>query len=149
MEWDGKGWDREWWDGIEGMRMGKDGMGKDGDGKGWGWESIWWDGVGFQLPISPHLHLVGTKDQLKVQPGVHTDVLREERKHHIVHPKEGDEEQCGLGQPPAERTTSAELNFDDLENLDGPGSSSVLLQGALHPPNNPDVGSCPYMYCCL
>ena len=97
MEWDGKGWGREWWDGIEGMRMGKDGMGKDGDGKGWGWESIWWDGVGFQLLISPHLHLVGTKDQLKVQPGVHTDVLREERKHHIVHPKEGDEEQCGAG----------------------------------------------------
>lgn len=131
------------------MGLGKDGMGKDGAGKGWGWESLWWDGVGFQLPISPRLHLVGTEDQLKVQPGIHTDVLREESKHHVVHPKEGDEEQRGLGQPPVERTTSAELNFNDFGDFGGPEPPFVLLQGDLRPPNNPGVGSCPHMYCCL
>lgn len=47
-------------------------------------------------------HLVGAEHQLKVEAGVHTHVPGEEGKHHVVHPKEGDEQQGGLGQPPVE-----------------------------------------------
>lgn len=65
---------------------------------GWDRMGTW----GFCLPISPSQYLVGAEDQLKVQPGIYTDVLRKERKHHVVHPEERDEEQRGLRQPPAE-----------------------------------------------
>lgn len=67
--------------------------------------TLGWDRMGtwgFCLPISPRVYLVGAEDQLEVQPGVHTDVLGEECKHHVVYPKERDEEQRGLRQPPAE-----------------------------------------------
>lgn len=57
---------------------------------------------GFCLPICPGLYLVGAENQLKVQTSIHTDVLGEEREHHVVHPEERDKEQRGLRQPPVE-----------------------------------------------
>lgn len=65
---------------------------------GWDRKGTW----GFSLPTSPTLYLVGAEDQLEVQPDVHTDVLGEERKHHVMNPKERDEQQRGLCQPPVE-----------------------------------------------
>lgn len=65
---------------------------------GCSWWDLGWEHGDFPCPS----HLVGAEHQLEVEPGVHAHVLGEERKHHVVHPKEGDEEQRGLGQPPVE-----------------------------------------------
>lgn len=46
-------------------------------------------------------HLEGAQTQLDEDPGLSSCVLREDGKHHVVHPEQGDEQQGGLGEPPA------------------------------------------------
>lgn len=47
------------------------------------------------------VHLEGAQTQLDEDPSLSSCVFREEAKHHVVHPEQGDEQQRGLGQPPA------------------------------------------------
>ena len=46
-------------------------------------------------------HLKGSQTQLDEDSGLCSRVFWQEGKHHVVHPKQRDQEQSGLGQPPA------------------------------------------------
>lgn len=131
----------------------------------------WWHLRGHHGDFSCPSHLVGAENQLEVEPGIHAHVLGEECKHHVVHPEEGDEEQRGLGQPPAEseRGLGAPTAPGDLPKIlvltpsrfSVKGSPWRLLRSlcsskegpsALGPRTpDPRVGTAlsPYMYCCL
>lgn len=45
-------------------------------------------------------YLERAKTELNEDPSLSSGVLRQEGKHHVVHPKQRDEKQSGLGQPP-------------------------------------------------
>lgn len=49
------------------------------------------------------VYLKGSQTQLNVKSGCYTCVLRQEGKYGVMHPKQRDEEQGGLGQPPKEK----------------------------------------------
>ncbi len=61
------------------------------------------------LPLSPYFNLYlccvfylkGSQTELDEDSGLCSRVFWQEGKHHIVHPKQWDEEQSGFGQPPA------------------------------------------------
>lgn len=46
-------------------------------------------------------YLKGSQAELYEDSGLCSGVFWQESKHHVVHPKQRDEEQSGFGQPPA------------------------------------------------
>lgn len=49
-------------------------------------------------------YLKWAEAQLQTQAQADVSVVRQEVKHHVMRPKQGDEEKCGLGQAPEEES---------------------------------------------
>lgn len=58
------------------------------------------------LLLSLYRYLIGAEDQFKVESCFNANVFREQGKHHIVNPKEGDEKQCGFCESPRKKQSS-------------------------------------------
>ena len=63
------------------------------------------DWTGVHVKLHPETHLKGTKAELDVESRCLSGVLRQESKYSVVHAKQRDQEQRGLGQPPAKTAT--------------------------------------------
>lgn len=64
------------------------------------------------------VHLEGAQTQLDEDPSLSSCVFREEGKHHVVHPEQGDEQQRGLGQSPAGTAKSIRTRLSGRHTAD-------------------------------
>lgn len=87
---------------------------------------------------TPRPYLEGTQDEVKHQPQLSFDVLRNECKYNEVYPEEWNQQQHGFSQPPAERETNKQTDSGEffsficnLEALGGWGTLSKLASTVL------------------